>query len=294
MLLLVCVACGSGRKTIREPEQATPEEAAPLRGPTEPLRLKVVTFNVQDLFVAKRRAERMRAIGRVLGPHRLDVICLQEAFTAGHRRKFLHALNESAGVAYEGIYFPSGAMGSGLYVVSRHPMTRAVFWRYTKNGAWYQFKHGDWYAGKGVAAVRIEVGGGQLDLLNTHAIANYNDAPYSEDRAVQLEELRTFLEAEALVPAPALVLGDLNCLPRHAEYKALVRAPLEDLIEAIAPDLNGRIDHVLVRTDPRYAVEPLELRKLFEGAGDDGKPLRLSDHPGYLLRLSIRPAGGAR
>jgi sphingomyelin phosphodiesterase 2 len=284
--MLTLVACGSGRKVIRETE-----ETAPPRGPNRAVRLEVVTFNVQDLFVADRRAERMRAIGRLLGPRRPDVVCLQEAFTSTNRDALRRTLEATSNERYETIYFPSGVMGSGLCVLTRHPVSRAIFWRYSKNGAWYQFKHGDWYAGKGAAAVRIEIGGGSIDILNTHAIANYNTVTYREDRIVQLRELRGFLDKEATVPAPALLVGDLNCLPRHTEYKELVRPPIEDLIGRIDPTDESRIDHVLVRTVPGYVVEPLELRLLYNGVDDDGERIDLSDHPGVLMRIEIRPEG---
>ena len=70
-----------------------------------------------------------------------------------------------------------------------------------------------------------------------------------------------------------------------------MQPPIEDLIGLIAPELDGRIDHILVRADPRYEVEPLELRRLIYGVDDAGKEISLSDHAGYLLRVAIRPHG---
>jgi len=286
ILLLATAACSSGRRVVR----ATDAEPQAVPGP---LRLTVVTFNVQDLFVADRRAERMRAIARTLAPHRPDFIGLQEAFKGSHREEFLETLRAETGEEYEGLYFPSGVMGSGLYVVTRHPIEKAVFWRYSENGKWYQYKHGDWWAGKGVALVRLAVGGGSLDLFDTHAIANYLDAAYLQERLVQMKEMLAFIDAEATAPGPAIVLGDLNCLTRHEDYKLVRAGPpaLEDLIEEISPETSGRVDHILVRPAAGYEIEPLAFHKLFDGPGDDGKPLSLSDHPGYVLELEIRRAG---
>jgi endonuclease/exonuclease/phosphatase family metal-dependent hydrolase len=283
LLLLLATACNTGRRALVESDAATP--------PTGPVRLLVVTFNVQDLFIADRRAERMRAIGRVLGPLRPDVIALQEAFSQSHREDLRASLEAAAGETYAMTYFHSGWMGSGLCVLSRHPIARAVFWRYSENGRWYQVKHGDWWAGKGVAAVRLAVGGGHLDLFDTHLIANYNDAQYHAERRIQVAELQRFIASEATVPAPALVLGDLNALTRHDEYQTLRAGDpaLDDPIEEIAPELSGRIDHILARPHPGWIVEPLEVRKIFDGTGDDGRSLSLSDHPAYLLTLRIAP-----
>ena len=57
-VLLLCLslaaACSAERPAARP--------AAPASGPRSPLSLKVVTFNVQDLFVASRRPERISSI----------------------------------------------------------------------------------------------------------------------------------------------------------------------------------------------------------------------------------------
>ncbi|MHC4952838.1 MAG: endonuclease/exonuclease/phosphatase family protein [Planctomycetota bacterium] len=278
----LAAACGSGSRTLREGPQ---EDRA---GPSGTLRLRIVTFNVHDLLVADRRPARMRAIGRELGRLAPDWIGLQEAFKSANRDELVKELERVSGVDYHTLYFPSGMYGSGLFVLSRHEIERAVFWRYSKNGAWTQFKHGDWYAGKGVAMTRIRVEGSHIDLFDTHAIANYLNASYREDRTVQMRELAAFVEAEATTAAPAFVLGDLNCRHGQPEF-ALGTAGLEDLIETIAPDLQGRIDHILVRPHAGYAVQARRFLRLREGKDDAGKPIDLSDHDGYVLDVAIEP-----
>ena len=53
--------------------------------------------------------------------------------------------------------FPSGALGSGLWILSRHPIVEAYFEQFTHNGHWWEFAQGDWWAGKGIGLARIEL-----------------------------------------------------------------------------------------------------------------------------------------
>jgi len=283
-LLLVLAGCGTGRTELRPPSEHA--------DPPDSVRLTLVTFNVQDLFVARDRRKRMRAIGRELGRLRPDYIALQEAFSASHRAELEAELERVAGVAYESVYFPSGVAGSGLQVLTRHRIERAVFWRYSKNGAWYSVKHGDWYVGKGVAMVRIGIEGvGSLDLFNTHCIANYLDAAYREDRTVQIEELMRFVEAEATTPGPAFLLGDLNAASADPEF-APVAGTFENLVLTMSPRERSRIDHIMVRPHAGFVVSAREFMELRSGTDEAGKKLRLSDHAGLVLTVRIEKIEG--
>jgi endonuclease/exonuclease/phosphatase family metal-dependent hydrolase len=278
---LLAVACSAERPLRRA--------AAPAAGPRLPLSLTVVTFNVQDLFIASRRKQRMRAIGRRLGELRPDFIGLQEAFDGGHREQLEAELERVSGLSYEHRYFPSGVMGSGLHVLTPHRIERASFWRYSRNGAWYQVRHGDFYAGKGAAMVRLGIDGiGSVDCFNTHCIASYPGAPYRDDRAVQLQELAAFVEAEATTPAPAIVLGDLNASISSPEYAPLVTA-YQNLTAGRGRGGAGRIDHVLVRPHDGYDVTASGYQELWSGADERGEPLQLSDHAGLVLTVALRP-----
>ena len=280
--LLLATACNTGRAALRE--------AGAARGTASRVTLKVVTFNVQDLFVASDRERRMRAIGRALGELRPDLIGLQEAFDAGHRGELEAELERVSGTAYESVYFPSGVMGSGLCVLTPHKIERAIFWRYSKNGAWYQYKHGDFYAGKGAAMVRIAVeGGGAVDCFNTHCIASYPGASYRSDRAVQLQELAEFVDAEATTPSPAILMGDLNARVDSPEYAPL-SSSFDNLTVQLAPEATGRIDHILVRPHPSYSVRGRDYAELSTGVDDDGDELALSDHDGIVVTVELDPS----
>lgn len=280
--LLLATACNTGREVLRE--------AGDARGLTSTVALKVVTFNVQDLFVASDREQRMRAIGRALGRLRPDLVGLQEAFDATHREELKTELERVSGATYESVYFPSGVMGSGLCVLTPHKIERAVFWRYSQNGAWYQYKHGDFYAGKGAAMVRIAVeGGGAVDCFNTHCIASYPGASYRADRTVQLQELVAFVDAEATTSAPAILLGDLNARVDSPEYAPLSTS-FDNLTVRLNPEAVGRIDHILVRPHPSYVVRARDYAELSIGLDDDGEELVLSDHDGVVITLELQPS----
>jgi len=284
-LLLVLFACASSRPPGPRPDPV------PLAAPVA---LTVVTFNVHDLFVADRRLDRMRAIGRALGAIRPDVVALQEAFSTSHRDAFLGELRRVSGLPYEGHYFPSGWMGSGLTIASRHPIEDAGFRRYTRNGRWFHFARGDWYAGKGVALARVRLPAGALDLYDTHAVAGYaSPDDYLEDRKAQMRELNAFVAETRRPGVPALVLGDLNCGPGEPDYLLATGAegiPLRRLL----PDDTWTIDHVLVAEDPHLRVDVQEVSTVSEAPDDEGRPLLLSDHPGWVVRLRIAPTGSAR
>ena len=210
----------------------------------------------------------MRAIGRLLGGLAPDLVGLQEAFSAGHRKQLVRELERVSGLDYYEAYFPSGVMGSGLFILSRHPIVRAVFWRYTKNGSPVAVKHGDWYAGKGVGMVRVRLESGLLDFFDTHAIANYGTHSYTDDRLQQMRELAAFITAQAQSRAPALVVGDLNCAPGSPEFRIATETPaLTDLLAADPTPY--RIDHILMRPHPAYDVTVHGTQVLESGLDDE-------------------------
>lgn len=66
----------------------------------------------------------------------------------------------------------SGAIGSGLAILSRHPIVSAFVSPYPLNGFPLHFIEGDFFAGKAVCGVCVDVEGvGKVDVLNTHMYA---------------------------------------------------------------------------------------------------------------------------
>ena len=89
----------------------------------------------------------MRAIGERIPDLDLDVLALQEVWTAGARRRLVEA-GQRAGLPY--VWHRSGNLrDGGLLVLSRLPILGARFERYVLPGQPPRADHMDYYAGKG-------------------------------------------------------------------------------------------------------------------------------------------------
>lgn len=246
----------------------------------EPVDLKIVTFNIQDLYiVGQNRPERMRAIGAKLTELDPDIVGFQEAFVYDERQILLDALKDSR-LKYS-MYYESGTIGSGLLIVSAYPIRETFFHRYTANNDWYRLWEGDWWAGKGMALARIELpGGGYLDLYDTHAQADYGRAANEEVRLSQMQEASHFVLDTRTGTAPTFLLGDFNCRAGEADYEHIVSTlNLTRLLEG-----RPRIDHVFAMADPAYEYTITGYEEIVEHDG-----IRLSDHRGYMAKVHIAP-----
>lgn len=86
----------------------------------------------------------------------------------------------------------SGAIGSGLAILSRYPITAAFVSPYPLNGFPLHFIEGDFFAGKSACGITIEVPGvGRVDCLNTHMYApgGEGDSVTGAHRVAQAWEL---------------------------------------------------------------------------------------------------------
>lgn len=250
--------------------------------------LTVVTLNVHDLYLAARdRPERMRLIGAALAGLDVDVVSLQEAFIRADREVLLREL-EGSPLAHHA-YFDYGKVGSGLLVLSAHPIVETDFLEFSDKGKWYKPWHGDWWAGKGVALVRIRLPGGDVDVFHTHAHAAYGrtgaDDEYLSVRVAQHRELLAFIDETKRPANPVLAVGDFNCATGSPEYDVLIgEGELEPMLT-----IATRFDHVFAKASPcfRYESEPTRVIRSAAIAGRE--PRRLSDHEAYVARITIDP-----
>lgn len=252
----------------------------------EPVTLKIVTFNIWGLYgISSDRARRMPAIGERLAQLEPDIIGFQEAFIQQDRETVLKGLAQ-AGLTHHR-YFRSGLVGSGLLVVSRYPIAEAHFRRYSRGGKPHRLQHGDWWAGKGVCLVRVELPGaaGYVDLFNTHAHANYGNADYDPVRLSNMTEMAAYIREAATGTSPAFAVGDFNCRAGTPQYDAVINgAGLERLMT-----IETRIDHVFGVANPRYVFEVLETVPVEKGIDQGGGEFRLSDHTGYMSTIRVTP-----
>ncbi|MBX3179454.1 MAG: endonuclease/exonuclease/phosphatase family protein [Candidatus Hydrogenedentes bacterium] len=264
---------------LREPPPAAPA----------PVTLRVVTFNIQDLYLRSQdRPRRMKAIAAKLYTLDPDIVGFQEAFIAADREILMRELAPSRLKYFE--YYPSGTVGSGLLIASAFPIQEAWFHRFTASNPFYKVWEGDWWAGKGVALARIALPeGGLIDFYNTHAQAGYGNPAYDAVRAQQMRELADFMNASRCPTAPALLAGDMNCRPGDPEFEIAVSGA------GLARVMIGesRIDHLFAAESDAYTVE-VESTEPIEAAVRLGDTvLELSDHTGYMSTLIIRPRGEA-
>jgi sphingomyelin phosphodiesterase 2 len=255
---------------------------------SEPITLKVVTFNVWDYYVFPDHRMRMKEIGRFLKWLDPDLVGMQEAFLKKDRELMLEQLKGSR-LLYSH-YYPSGLSGSGLMILSAFPISETSFQQYTEGGPWYKPWQGDWYAGKGVALARIDLPGdsGSLDFYNTHAIAGYekyNDL-HVEERLSQMKDLAAFVEASSSNAAPAILVGDMNCGPGDEEYEAVI----EDAGLVRLMNIDSRIDHIFGIGNSNYDFSVVETRELSRFTTEDGEEITLSDHNCYVSEIKIEPA----
>lgn len=260
------------------------ERLSPLASETT---LRVVTFNIHDLYVASgNRPERMKAIGRKLAELDPDVVGIQESFIAEDRAILLGELSGSR-LAFNQ-YYPSATVGCGLLVMSAYPIVETFLHRYSKNGKWYKFYHGDWWAGKGVALARLKLPGGYVDFYDTHAHARYGSDEYVSHQEVQMEELAQFVRASALGWAPAFLVGDMNCSKGSKPYEiATQKGRLKRLMQ-----VDSAIDHIFGVESPHYEYEVLETQEIRGEAPVANGHSELSDHPGYMSVVRIIPRAG--
>jgi endonuclease/exonuclease/phosphatase family metal-dependent hydrolase len=269
------------------------------------MRIRVATLNAWALPppVGEDIDLRMRAIGERVRELDIDVMAFQEVWTAAARVPLVEA-GRRAG--FRDSWQPSvGVGGGGLLVLSRLPIERAVFEAFELRGHAERVEHGEYLSGKGFVALRIEVAGGRLLLVDTHLHARYNqDVPngYRPHRVAQLTQIATALRA---APDAVIVAGDLNFEEGDPEYVVLrgltgvrdVAAEL-DRREPTVEDANPyrpdrhlpsrRIDFVFVRDGTSQGLLPRSVRRVFDEAVEiGGRPRTYSDHACVLAEIEM-------
>ena len=128
-VLFICAAIFMSRWVdARIPEVVFSSQAHAL---TEPVTLRVVTFNIHDIYVVSTdRNERMRAIAEKLCTFDADIVGFQESFIRGHRSDLIETLKRGSRLQYHQ-YYPSRVVGSGLLISSAFPITERAFLRFS-------------------------------------------------------------------------------------------------------------------------------------------------------------------
>ncbi|KAL0095573.1 DNase I-like protein [Phycomyces blakesleeanus] len=183
--------------------------------------LSVLTLNCWGLyFIAKQRKTRLRAIADALSNENHDIVTLQEIWML---EDFEYLKSKVENVLPFSNYYYSGALGSGLAILSRFPIVSTSYFRYTLAGRPLKIFHGDYYVGKGCASACINHPDiGIIEVFTTHLHAGYGDVDeYEGHRVTESWELSNLLRASAAQGRQVIATGDFNSIPTSYNYALL-------------------------------------------------------------------------
>ncbi|XP_055044224.2 sphingomyelin phosphodiesterase 2a isoform X1 [Misgurnus anguillicaudatus] len=186
-----------------------------------PAKLRVFSLNCWGIrFFSKHCSPRYEMIGELLDRERHDIVLLQEVWSERDFMFLKRKLSNSYPYAH---YFKSGVIGSGLAVFSKHRIQDAFIYQYSLNGYPYMLRHGDWFGGKAVGLVIIDVFGMKAHVYVTHLHAEYSRArdEYLPHRIVQSWELVQFVRHTSCGADVVILGGDLNMHPQDLGNRLL-------------------------------------------------------------------------
>jgi len=277
--------------------------------------LRVLSLNAWGLPVAPKCTERAAEIASAISSD-YELVVLQEIWHLRERNLIIDRAQQSGFHYYHyfnsavGFPFPMGAdgFGTGLLVLSKFPVSSALYHSFSLSGRPYALHESDFVANKGVGLLRVETPVGQIDVYVTHLLANYNAGGkpgpgdfYQWHRTGQSYELSQFISATSRNKL-TVVCGDFNSSPDCLELKvprqllglrdAYTDMNDEDGLTFASPDnkySHGehpmRMDYVLYKIDKQPKGAPdwhLVKSSIFKGFFTDanGHKTPLSDHFG--------------
>ncbi|KAG9107311.1 phospholipase C type enzyme [Ceratobasidium sp. 392] len=201
--------------TLNATSTNEPLEMDPSRDPRD-TEIRVLTLNCWGLkYVSKDRVVRTRAIGDEIAASNYDIVGLQELWVRSDyhyiKSKVHHKLPYSK-------YFLSGALGAGLVIFSRFPITSTTLHPYSLCGSPLDVGGGDWFVGKAVVSAVIEHPLlGEVEIFNTHLYAKGGESPSEPQmshRLVNTYEFSKRVNSSTSLGRHVLALGDFNTVSR--------------------------------------------------------------------------------
>lgn len=116
-------------------------------------------------YISKDREKRVTAIADALATGGYDLVSLQEVWSESDFQKLKSRVINALPYSY---YFYSGVAGSGLCVFSKYPIEKAFYHGWRLNGYVHRIQHGDWFGGKGVGMVKVNVNGQYVNFYTAH------------------------------------------------------------------------------------------------------------------------------
>ncbi|KAI7855527.1 Endonuclease/exonuclease/phosphatase [Circinella umbellata] len=183
--------------------------------------LSVLTLNCWGLnFVSKKRRFRLKAIADAISHADHDIVTLQEIWMW---EDFDYLKQQTQFTLPYAKCFYSGALGSGLAILSKYPIVSTSYFRYSLAGRPLKVFHGDFYVGKGCGSVCIEHPDiGVLEVFTTHLHAGYGKSDeYEGHRVSESWELANLLRSSAAQGRHVIATGDFNSIPTSHNYQLL-------------------------------------------------------------------------
>ncbi len=243
-----------------------------------PSQLHIYTQNAYGLPLT-RRAERFRALARLVQDLAPDVAFLQEVMFAGDEEFFRID-------GYHRAFLPNGVFNcGGLLTLSKTPLAVVRFHPFRSQGAWHNRQLSDRFLGKGwLEATAPEWG---ITLVNTHLVSTYRESGHFVHDSEQHAQLEQVLIAVARL-GPSILAGDFN-FTEDTPFHRLAVQRLEDVTRGLHPwglrGLQPKIDHIFVS-----GFEWIEARARRVPPGvlfTTRRPYPVSDHAGVSVELAL-------
>ena len=276
------------------------------------MRLRVLSLNAWALPppVGQRVHERLSLVLRALPALDCDIALFQEIWTDEARAQVIEG-GRSLGYRHTWTNPGPARGGSGLLGLSRWPIGSSRFRRFTLCGLPQRLTHLDYYGGKGVVRLDVEVNGVYGALFNTHMHARYvaatEEDEYQGHRAAEVIE---FADEIRSVSGPLVAVGDFNMRDTAPEYR--VMRGLTGLVD-VAADLDlrqptvtldnayrraggatseSRLDYVFSRGGGDRGIASVNARRIFNQPIEvTGEPGAYSDHAGVLAEIEVGGPG---
>ncbi len=264
---MLSAAPGVAQETTPVPElktEDTPPAAFQAIGPTRPVELSVMTYNVEGLPwpVRSGRGSKLKEIGRQLAALREkglepDVVLLQEGFrdevddlielsgysyvAKGPRKKQRDGsqLTREDHPRYKRVKYRRKGEGwgkwgsSGLWVLSDYPIN------WVKSHAYHYCAGLDCLANKGVMLVSLDVPGlpVPVEIADTHLNSKgASGVPRNRNRTahhLQAAELGQFMQTDRTPGAPLIVGGDFNVMHAPDRYDYVMQRYPFDVVSQV-------------------------------------------------------------
>ncbi|KAJ8945085.1 hypothetical protein NQ318_005265 [Aromia moschata] len=247
------------------------------------LEFKVFALNCWGLaVVSKNRKERIQAIAEILAVSQYDVVCLQEVWTD---YDYNLIRNKVAGVLPFSHYFYSGVTGSGVCILSRHPIQETFFHQWSVNGYIHKLHHGDWFGGKGVGLCKFTVKDFNINVYSAHLHAEYDREcdEYQTHRILQAYDTAQFIMLTSGGADLVVLAGDLNTEPGDLAYRVILKVP--GLLDAFAEATDVPKDMIATNESLKNSYTPLRLvKKNVLGKRID----YIMYHPGSKIQVDLK------